>query len=59
MSRIKRYAEEVSVDMGLDGEITDAVLDEAQLRLDAAAKADEVMQVINKCVCETRTFLRN
>jgi len=41
---MKQYLEEVSVDMGLDGEITDDVIDEAQLRLDAAAKANEVIR---------------
>lgn len=39
MSMMKRYCEEVSVDMGLDGEITDEVMAEAQARLDAGLTA--------------------
>ncbi len=35
MGAMKRFAEEVSVDMGLEGEITDEVLAESQCRLDA------------------------
>lgn len=34
MSAMKRYAEEVSVEMGFGGEINDEVLEEAQRRLD-------------------------
>lgn len=34
MSAMKQFAEDVSEDMGLDGEITDAVLNEAQRRLE-------------------------
>lgn len=42
MGMMKRYAEDVSVDMGLEGEITDGVLEEAQRRLDEAkARAQE------------------
>lgn len=32
MSLTKRWLEDVSVDMGLDGEITEAVIEEAQAR---------------------------
>lgn len=39
MSMMKRYCEEVSADMGLDGEITDEVMVEAQARLDAGLTA--------------------
>ena len=38
MSAMKRYAEEVSVDMGFGGEINDEVLAEAQRRLDEEAE---------------------
>lgn len=34
MSAMKRYAEQVSVEMGFGGEINDEVLAEAQRRLD-------------------------
>jgi len=37
MSAMKRFAEDVSVDMGYGGEINDEVLDEAQRRLDATS----------------------
>jgi hypothetical protein len=33
MSRMKHYAEQVSIDMGLGGELTDEVLAEADRRL--------------------------
>ena len=36
MSAMKRYCEEVSVDMGCDGEINDAVMDEADRRMGKA-----------------------
>jgi len=36
MGAMKRYAESVSEDMGLDGEVNDDVLLEAQRRLDEA-----------------------
>ena len=35
MSAMKRYCEDVSVDMGPDGEINDAVMEEAGRRLKA------------------------
>lgn len=39
---MKRYAENVSVDMGFEGEINDEVLAEAQRRLDEAeARRDQ------------------
>ena len=37
MSAMKRFAEDVSVDMGYDGEINDEVLAEAHRRLDATS----------------------
>ena len=40
MGYMKAYAEEVSVSMGLDGEITDEVLEEAQRRLDAEVETE-------------------
>jgi hypothetical protein len=55
MSYMKRFAEQVSEEMGLDGEITDAVLVEAQKRLDAgewashaATLADAVVRMANR-----------
>lgn len=42
MGAMKRYAEDVSVDMGFEGEINDEVLMEAQRRLDEAeARRDQ------------------
>ena len=41
MGAIKRFAEEVSVDMGLGGEINEEVLAEAQRRLDRRTKLDD------------------
>ena len=38
MSYMKRYAMDVSIDMGLGGEITEEVLIEAQRRMDKAAQ---------------------
>ena len=35
MGMMKRHAEEVSDEMGFEGELTDEVLEEAQFRLDA------------------------
>lgn len=45
MGAMKRYVEDVSVDMGLDGEITDDVVAEAQRQLflyDVADKDEPV-----------------
>ena len=41
MSAMKRYAEDVSVEMGFHGELTDAVLVEAQRRLDEMSEPVE------------------
>ncbi len=41
MGAMKRFAEDVSVDMGLDGELNDDVLAEAQRRLDEVEDNDE------------------
>ena len=41
MGAMKRYAEDVSVDMGFDGVINDEVMVEAQRRLDEARRTNE------------------
>jgi len=38
MSAIKRYAEDISVEMGFDGELNDEVLREGQRRLDLTSR---------------------
>lgn len=47
---MKAYCEEVSADMGLNGEITDAVMDEADRRLKAeeAERAEALLGAIAK-----------
>jgi len=50
MSYMKRFAEQVSVDMGLDGEITDEVLTEAQKRLKGTNMSDKVYVEANLTV---------
>ena len=39
MAMMKRYAEEVSVELGFGGELNDQVLQEAQRRIDGDMKA--------------------
>jgi len=46
MGMMKRFAEDVSAQMGLGGEITPAVLDVAQAKLNAIAVVDRVRRGI-------------
>lgn len=46
MGAVKRFAEEVSVEMGLGGEITDEVLRVAQLRFQDALDARELVKEV-------------
>lgn len=55
MSQMKRYAEEVSGEMGFGGELTDEVLIEAQRRLDGEAVACEVVSESRRGCSAKRT----
>jgi len=48
MSAIKRFAEEVSVSMGLGGEITEEVLEEAERRMRKLSKDPLVRKFIKQ-----------
>lgn len=50
MGRMKRFAEEVSMDMGYDGELTNEVLKEANRRLHNDAERERILQHINRSI---------
>ena len=63
MSRTKRFLEEISIDMGLDGEITSEVLEEANERTNntlfaSRAQARRLLYLVNENTNSVRSTSR-